>query len=65
MVILLSLFIGVKHLWLEYLFTLSRALLAYVVFLVIDDVDHPPRPGMWHITANRYEHGLARLQRQW
>jgi hypothetical protein len=62
LVIVLSLFIGVKHLWLDYLFTLSIALLAYVVYLVIDDLDHPLRPGIWHVTAKRYERLLAQLQ---
>ncbi|MBI3715300.1 MAG: hypothetical protein HY255_04850 [Betaproteobacteria bacterium] len=62
LVIVLSLFIGVKHLWLDYLFTLSIALLAYVVYLVIDDLDHPLRPGIWHVTSKRYEHLLAQLQ---
>ena len=62
LVIVLSLFIGVKHLWLDYLFTLSIALLAYVIYLVIDDLDHPLRPGIWHVTSKRYEHLLAQLQ---
>ena len=62
LVIVLSLFIGVKHLWLDYLFTLSIALLAYVVYLVIDDLDQPLRPGIWHMTSKPYEHLLAQLQ---
>lgn len=61
LVIILSLFIGVKHLWLDYLFTFSIGLLAYVVYLVIDDLDHPLRPGIWHVTAKRYEHLLSQL----
>jgi len=62
LVIVLSLFIGVKHLWLDYLFTLSIGLLAYVVYLVIDDLDHPLRPGIWHMTSKPYEHLLVQLQ---
>lgn len=64
LVIVLSLFIGVKHLWLDYLFTLSIALLAYVVYLVIDDLDHPLRPGIWHVTSTPYEHLLLQLQQK-
>ena len=64
LVIVLSLFIGVKHLWLDYLFTLSIALLAYVVYLVVDDLDHPLRPGIWHVTSKRYERLLSQLQQQ-
>jgi hypothetical protein len=63
LVIILSLFIGVKHLWLDYLFTLSIGLLTYVVYLLIDDLDHPLRPGIWHVTAQPYEHLLNQLQR--
>jgi hypothetical protein len=62
LVIVLSLFIGVKHLWLDYLFTLSIALLAYVVYLVIDDLDQPLRPGIWQMTSKPYEHLLAQLE---
>lgn len=51
LVIILSLFIGVKHLWLDFLFTFSIALLAYAVYLVLDDLDYPLRPGIWHPTA--------------
>jgi len=61
LVIVLSLFIGVKHLWLDYLFTISIALLAYVIYLLIDDLDHPLRPGIWHVTAKPYEQLLAQL----
>lgn len=64
LVIVLSLFIGVKHLWLDYVFTLSIALLAYLVYLVIDDLDHPLRPGIWHVTAKPYEQLLAQLQQK-
>lgn len=64
LVIVLSLFIGVKHLWLDYLFTLSIALLAYVVYLVIDDLDHPLRPGILHVTSKPYEHLLLQLQQK-
>ncbi len=64
LVIVLSLFIGAQHLWLDYLFTLSIALLAYAVYLVIDDLDHPLKPGIWHVTATPYEHLLTELQRK-
>lgn len=64
LVIVLSLFVGVKHLWLDYLFTLSIAMLANVVYLVIDDLDDPLRPGIWHVTSKRYERLLAQLQLQ-
>jgi hypothetical protein len=62
LVICLSLFIGVKHLWLDYLFTISIALLAFMVYVVLEDLDAPLRPGFWHVTPEDYQRLLAKLQ---
>jgi hypothetical protein len=62
LVIVLSLFIGVKHMWLDYVFTLSIALLAYVVYLVLDDLDAPLRPGLWHLKPDDYQRLLTKLK---
>jgi hypothetical protein len=51
----LSLFIGVKNIWLDYSYTMSVSMLAYVIFLVIDDLDHPLVPGGWHLTSRPYK----------
>jgi hypothetical protein len=58
----LSLFIGVKNVWLAYAFTGSIACLAYAVFLVITDLDHPLRPGSWHVTTKDYQDLLDRIK---
>src|SRR6266571_975604 len=62
LVIVLSLFIGVRSIWLDYLFTMSIALLAYVVYLVVDDLDNPLRPGLWQMTPHDYQELLRRLE---
>jgi hypothetical protein len=62
LVIVLSLFIGVRSIWLDYVFTISIALLAYVVYLVVDDLDNPLRPGLWQITPHDYQELLRRLE---
>ena len=62
LVIALSLFIGVRSIWLDYVFTMSIALLAYVVYLVVDDLDNPLRPGLWQITPHDYQELLHRLE---
>jgi len=62
LVIVLSLFIGVRSIWLDYVFTISIALLAYVVYLVVDDLDNPLRPGLWQITPPDYQELLRRLE---
>lgn len=59
----LSFFIGVKNIWLAYAFTASIACLAYSVFLVITDLEHPLRPGSWHITTKDYKMLLDRIEK--
>ncbi len=49
-----SLFIGVDTLSYDYLFTLMIALLSYGIYLLIDDLDHPYRPGQWHLKGDAY-----------
>jgi len=58
----LSLLIGIKNIWLAYVFTVSIATLAYTVFLVIIDLDNPLSPGGWHLTTKDYEDLLQRLK---
>jgi hypothetical protein len=41
---------------------MSIALLAYVVYLVVDDLDNPLRPGLWQITPHDYQELLHRLE---
>jgi hypothetical protein len=62
LVIALSLLIGVKHMWLDYLFTMSIALLAFSVYLVLDDLDSPLRPGLWHLTPEDYQRLLTKFE---
>jgi hypothetical protein len=61
LIICLSMFIGVKNIWLDYTFTMSLSILAYSIYLVIDDLDHPLVPGGWHLTASAYKKLLERI----
>jgi hypothetical protein len=63
LMICLSLFIGVKNIWLDYAFTASLSMLAFVIFLVIDDLDHPLVPGGWHLTAQPYRKLLDEISK--
>jgi hypothetical protein len=56
--IALSLCIGVKSIVLDYIFTLLLGILVYTIYLVVDDLNHPFRPGSWHLTPKEY-HMLA------
>jgi len=57
-----SLFIGVTSLVYDYLFTSIIALLAYGIYLLIDDLDHPYRPGPWHLSMKGYKKVLKEIE---
>jgi len=57
-----SLFIGVNTLAYDYMFTLIIALLSYGIYLLIDDLDHPYRPGQWHLKIDEYEQLLQEVK---
>lgn len=57
----LSLLVGIKSIWLDYIFTLSIGILVYSIYLVIDDLNHPFKPGTWHLTPKSYERLLEEL----
>jgi len=61
LMICLCVFIGVKNVWLDYVFTMSVSMLAYVIYLVIDDLDNPLAPGGWHITEESYKELLNEM----
>jgi len=57
-----SLFVGVTSLVYDYIFTSLIALLAFGVYLLIDDLDHPYRPGQWHLSTEVYKKVLAEIK---
>jgi len=61
LLILLSLFIGVDNIYLDYIFTAAIALLAFTLLIVVDDLDNPFRPGTWHLTSKDYQDLLQEL----
>jgi hypothetical protein len=61
MFILLSLFIAVNNLFLDYVFTAAIGLLAFALITVVDDLDNPFRPGVWQLTTEGYENLLKEL----
>jgi hypothetical protein len=61
-VIVLCLFIGIKDVWLDYTYTIGLSLMAYIIYIVIDDLDNPLIPGNWHLTTEDYESLLKRIE---
>lgn len=55
LVIFLSLFIGIKDVWLDYTFTISLSLMTFIIYIVIDDLDNPLVPGNWHLDTQDYD----------
>lgn len=62
LVIVLSLFIAVPNVYLDYLFTISVGLLAFSILMVIEDLNHPYRPGSWHLKKDNYKKLYESLQ---
>ncbi|MFA6410825.1 MAG: hypothetical protein WCW26_04610 [Candidatus Buchananbacteria bacterium] len=62
LMIVLSPFIVIKKIEIHYLFTASIALLSYIIYVVADDLDHPLRPGGWHLTTKDYKTLLKKLE---
>jgi len=61
LIIGLCMFIGVRNIWLDYIFTLSVAMLTYTIYLVIDDLDNPLVPGGWNLTSHPYKELLEEI----
>jgi hypothetical protein len=61
LLISLSLLIGIKNIWLDYIFTLSIATLVYIIYIVVIDLDHPLQPGGWHLTTKDYKELLQKI----
>jgi hypothetical protein len=53
-IIFSSLFVNINIMVYDYIFTLLIALLSFGVYLLIDDLDHPYRPGQWQLTKKEY-----------
>ena len=62
LVIILCLFIGIKDVWLDYSFTISLSLMAYIIYIIVDDLDNPLIPGNWHLTTKDYESLLKQIE---
>jgi len=61
MMIVLSYFIGVPDAWIDFIFTGSISFLVILIATVIEDLEHPYRPGHWHITQDAYRRLLEEV----
>lgn len=63
LIISLSFLIGVKNMWLDYIFTGSIAFLSFVMYEVIIDLENPLHPGSWHVTSKEYKQLLEEIKK--
>lgn len=61
LMISLSLFIGIKNIYLYYVYTMSVSFISFIIYLVIDDLNNPLRPGGWHVTNESYVDLLKKI----
>ncbi|MBA3723366.1 MAG: DUF4239 domain-containing protein [Candidatus Levybacteria bacterium] len=59
-----SFFIFFNNVWFEYVFRLILALLAYTIYLIIDDLDDPFCPGNWQLKFKGYKELLQEMQEE-
>lgn len=57
-----SFFIFFNNVWFEYVFRLILALMAYTIYLIVDDLDDPFRPGNWQLKFKGYKELLHEIQ---
>lgn len=62
MMVILSYFIGVSNIWIDYIYTASISYLSILIVIVIEDLEHPYRPGNWHITQEAYHELLEEVK---
>ncbi len=58
----LSFFIGVKSMWLAYIFQFCIVSLGSIILFVIDDLDNPLRDGDWCLKPDLYKKLLSQIQ---
>lgn len=61
LVISLSFFIGIKNIYLDYIYTISVSIMAFVIYLVVDDLDNPLKTGNWQVTNRDYKELLDEM----
>lgn len=62
LMIVLCPLIAIKAIELQFVFTLSIVILSYSIYIVAVDLDHPLRPGGWHLTTADYRRLLEKLK---
>ena len=62
LLVLLSVLIGVRNMWLDYVFLISIAILCYLIHLVVSDLNTPMKSGNWQMTSKDYQEVLKYIK---
>ncbi len=62
LLVALSFLIGVHNIWLDYIFLLGVSMLGFLIYILVDDLDNPTRPGGYHLTPKDYESLLDEIR---
>ena len=60
--IILTMLIYVPNGVLDFIFKIGVAFMSYLIYVVIFDLDHPYRPGSWHLTKDNYKKLLDEIK---
>jgi hypothetical protein len=61
LVIILSLFVGIKSIFFDLIFTLSTSSLVFAIYLIVDDMDNILSPGAWYVSSKLYREFLKSI----
>lgn len=62
LVISLSLFVGIKSVFFDFIFTISIGSLVFAIYLIVDDMDNILSPGEWHVSSKLYREFLKKIE---
>jgi energy-coupling factor transporter transmembrane protein EcfT len=61
LVVVLSLFVGIKSIFFDFIFTVSIGSLVCAIYLIVDDMDDILSPGEWHVSSKLYREFLKKI----
>lgn len=62
LIIILSIFIYIPNIYMQILFTLSISLFSFLIYTMIKDLNHPYKPGNWHLAKADYSKLLEEIK---
>ncbi len=61
-IIIFSMLIYIENIYIDLLFTGGISILVFLIYTIIKDLNHPYKPGSWHLAKNDYKSLLAEIK---